>query len=136
MATKAQIETNRANALLSSEPVTPEAQRVRLRAAAPTPPATPSNTASPEKPVGCGGEAQAALQLCPLSWTPKLRKRTAPDDGYVNRCKECRAVMTDRRRTYCSAACTRLALTENSKFIVPRSVSPRASFVRNLYRRR
>ena len=71
-----------------------------------------------------------------LSSKHKPRKIVAPDDGYVKRCKQCLAIMTDRRRTYCSAACTRLALTENSKFIVPPSVSPRASFVRNPYRRR
>ncbi len=128
MATKTQIDSNCANALLNGGPVTEEG------------PATSSPNAGESGLTGQTSRpwrrSPAATQLCPLSSKHKPRKIAVPDDGYVKRCKECQAVMTDRRRTYCSAACTRLALTENSKFIVPPSISPRLSFVRNPYRRR
>ncbi len=130
MATKTLIEANRANSLLSGEPVTEEG-----------PATTSSNTVENGLPGRrLRRRPPAPSQERPLPSKRKVWKRVAPevapDDGYVKRCKQCRAVMNDRRRTYCSAACTRLALTENSKFIVPPSISPRASFVRNPYWRR
>jgi hypothetical protein len=132
MATKAQIEANCANTPLGSGPVQEEG------------PAPSSHKAVENGLTGQTSRLRNQPPAAPQDRPPlpgrKVWKRVAPeiapDDGYVKRCKECQAVMTDRRRTYCSAACTRLALTENSKFIVPPSVSPRASFVRNPYRRR